>query len=204
MSSNRKEIAKKFTYSIYKLTLWIAAYIIISALINGYVFKLLAEHNLNVSSYSSYINIPLAILFGYLIVASLSDVIYWNLRFKYDHSAAAGARNAIKIIGIGAILSSIAGGVAGGTAGVALGGFLGLVVGYASQQVLGQAISGLFLLTIRPFKIGDKVNIVGEDGEVLDIGVMFILLKKSDNTLVYIPNNSVISQKIYKKEIASS
>jgi small-conductance mechanosensitive channel len=51
------------------------------------------------------------------------------------------------------MLAAIAGGVAGGAAGVALGGFIGLVVGFASQQVLGQAVAGLFLLIARPFKI---------------------------------------------------
>jgi len=46
--------------------------------------------------------------------------------------------------------------IAGGAAGVALGGFIGMVIGFASQQVLGQAISGLFILISRPFKISDQ------------------------------------------------
>jgi len=56
------------------------------------------------------------------------------------------------MVSIGAMVAAIAGG-----AGVALGGFLGMVVGFASQQVLGRAIAGPFLLMARPFKIGDGV-----------------------------------------------
>jgi len=47
---------------------------------------------------------------------------------------------------------------------VILGSFLGMVMGFASQQVLGRAIAGLFLLIARPFKVGDDVVIAGEDG----------------------------------------
>ncbi|MGC9105775.1 MAG: mechanosensitive ion channel domain-containing protein, partial [Thermoprotei archaeon] len=106
-------------------------------------------------------------------------------------------RNVIKIIGIGALFASIAGAVAGGAAGVALGGFLGMVIGFASQQVLGQAVSGLFLLLARPFKIGDHVNVTGEDGIVEDVSSLFTVIKKSDGTTVLIPNNSIIGNKIY-------
>ncbi|MEM3980376.1 MAG: mechanosensitive ion channel, partial [Ignisphaera sp.] len=79
------------------------------------------------------------------------------------------------------------------------GGFLGMVIGFASQQVLGQAISGLFLLIARPFKIGDAVIIAGEDGVVDDVTTMFTIVKKADGVTVLIPNSSIIGGKIYLK-----
>jgi len=102
-------------------------------------------------------------------------------------------------VGIGALAAAIAGGVAGGAAGVALGGFLGIVVGFASQQVLGQAIAGLFLLIARPFKIGDKVVIAGEDGVVEDVATLFTIVNKADGVKVLIPNSAIIGGKIYLK-----
>jgi len=103
--------------------------------------------------YEVYAQIPLALAFGYLIVSAVAKFFYWSTIDKYGHSTAATARNVVRIVGIGAMVAAIA----GGTAGVALGGFLGMVVGFASQQVLGRAIAGPFLLMARPFKIGDGV-----------------------------------------------
>jgi small conductance mechanosensitive channel len=96
----------------------------------------------------------------------------------------------VKIIGVGALVAAIAGGVAGGAAGVALGGFIGLVVGFASQQVLGQAIAGLFILITRPLKIGDKVVLGGDEGIVEDVSTLFTTIVKPDGVKVLIPNNS--------------
>jgi small conductance mechanosensitive channel len=106
------------------------------------------------------------------------------MRAKYDHATAAAIKNIVKIIGIGAMVAAIAGGAA---AGIALGGFIGMVIGFASQQVLGQAISGLFLLISRPFRIGNSVSLAGEDG----IATLFTIIIKTDGTKVLIPNNSI-------------
>jgi small-conductance mechanosensitive channel len=110
------------------------------------------------------------------------------MRAKYDHATAAAIKNIVKIIGIGAMVAAIAGGAA---AGIALGGFIGMVIGFASQQVLGQAISGLFLLISRPFRIGNSVSLAGEDGIVDDIATLFTIIIKTDGTKVLIPNNSI-------------
>ncbi|MCX8176495.1 MAG: mechanosensitive ion channel family protein, partial [Candidatus Bathyarchaeota archaeon] len=146
-----------------------------------------------------YAQILLALAFGYLIVSGVANIFYWSTRARYDHPTAAAIRNVIRIIGIGGLAAAIAGGVAGGAAGVALGGFLGMVVGFASQQVLGQAISGLFLLIARPFKIGDQVVVAGEDGVVDDVATLFTKVTKADGVKVLVPNSSIIGGKIYLK-----
>lgn len=89
--------------------------------------------------------------------------------------------------------------IAGGAAGVALGGFIGMVIGFASQQVLGQAISGLFILISRPFKISDQSLQLEKDGIVDDVTTLFTIVVKADGTKVLIPNNSIIGSKIYLK-----
>jgi len=79
----------------------------------------------------------------------------------------------VKILGVGGLFAAIAGGVAGGVAGVALGGFIGMVVGFATQQVLGQAIAGLFLLLARSFEIGDNVDMAGESDLIVKESELF-------------------------------
>ena len=216
MSSNQVDAKKEAGRALGKLILWIALYIIVAAIVNSFLPSVLnipapssrATNSTSVQyifsykadvlqPYGAYINIVLALVFGFMIVRSLANFIYWTMMVKYPHSTASAIKNITEIVGIGGLLASIAGGVAGGAAGVALGGFLGLVVGFASQQILGQAIAGLFLLITRPFKHGDYVNIVSEQGTVQEVSSLFTIVKKDDGTIVLIPNNSIIGNKIY-------
>ncbi|MCQ4343326.1 MAG: mechanosensitive ion channel [Sulfolobaceae archaeon] len=214
-----KEIRKKIGEATGKLILYIVLYVVIAAIINNLVFPILQNAVASLPSisyptspssstsasasapsimgYAPYVNILLSLLFGYFIVMAFANVVYWNLRLKYDHPTAASMRSVFRLIGIGALVAAIAGGVAGGAAGVALGGFIGLVIGFASQQVLGQAVAGLFILLARPFRIKDHVNVVGEEGIVEEVTTLFTYISKPDGTSVLVPNNSIIGNKIY-------
>lgn len=154
-----ENITRSITSSLVWLIVWIAAYMMVAAIVNGVLPQVLSPifnyRELVLKPYGAYINITLALIFGYMIVKSFANFIYWSMRMRYPHQTAAAIRSIMTILGIGALLAAIAGGVAGGAAGVALGGFLALVIGFASQQVLGQAVAGMFILLTRPFKIGD-------------------------------------------------
>jgi len=194
---SQENIPSKIRSAMVSLVLWIALYIVVSALIftalPSYIpgFKGLFE------PYSSYVGIGLALAFGYMIVRSVSNLVYWMLRLRHPHSTAAAVRSIFTILGIGALAAGIAGGAAGGAAGVALGGFIGMVVGFATQQVLGQAVAGLFVLLVRPVRIGDYVAVAGEQGVVEDITTLFTMIRKDDGTLALIPNNQLVGSKIY-------
>ncbi|MEM4554038.1 MAG: mechanosensitive ion channel [Ignisphaera sp.] len=195
-----KEIARNASIAIASTIMFIVLYVVVSALVKFVVSDLLLTRlNIDITGYEIYIQLLLALMFGYLIVNSVAWFFYWSTRPRYGHSTAVAVRNVVRIIGVGAMVAAIAGGVAGGVAGVALGGFLGMVIGFASQQVLGQAIAGLFVLISRPFRIGDEVIVAGEEGVVDDVSTMFTVVKKSDGTRVLIPNTTIISGKIYIK-----
>jgi small-conductance mechanosensitive channel len=196
---SKSEIAKKTSTTMVKIVFYIILYVIVAAIVQWLFTSFLLQYGINIADYIVYMQILLAIAFGYLIVSGIATFFYWSMRVKYDHATAAAIRNIVKIIGIGAMIAAIAGGVAGGAAGVALGGFIGMVIGFASQQVLGQAISGLFILISRPFKISDAVSLAGEDGIVEDVTTLFTIIIKADGTKVLIPNNSIIGNKIYLK-----
>jgi small conductance mechanosensitive channel len=199
-SGEKASVAKGSSGALAKVVAYAVLYVAVSAAVQYLVGELLPRYGVDIIDYAVYINILLALAFGYLIVSGIAGFIYWTLRVKYPHSTAAAVRNVVKIIGVGGLASAISGGVAGGAAGVALGGFLGMVVGFATQQVLGQAVSGLFVLIVRPFKIDDAVIIAGEEGVVEDVATLFTLVRKSDGTRVLIPNNAVIGGKIYVKQ----
>lgn len=193
--SPAREISRSFTRTV----IYVVLYVVAAAVVQYIFAELLPVFRVTIAEYSVYIQILLAVAFGYLIVTGIAGTLYWFMRVKYDHPTAAAVRNVVRIVGIGALAAAIAGGVAGGAAGVALGGFLGIVVGFASQQVLGQAIAGLFLLLARPFKIGDKVVIAGEDGVIEDVSTLYTVVVKADEVKVLIPNSAIIGGKIYLK-----
>ncbi|MEM2137282.1 MAG: mechanosensitive ion channel [Candidatus Methanomethylicia archaeon] len=192
-------MAKNFRYSLYKFISIIALYIFVSALIQYFVnYLLISILNIDITSYKIYIDISLGLSFGYMLVYYFSEMVYWSIRFKYDHSTAAALRSLFRLLGIGAMLTTLAGALSNPTAGVALGGFIGMIIGYASQQSLGQIMSGIFLLLSRPFKIGDKVEIAGIGGYVEDVTALFVIVSTDDGKLIYLPCNTVLGSRIIK------
>ncbi|PLC64757.1 small-conductance mechanosensitive channel-like protein [Vulcanisaeta sp. EB80] len=194
---SKKEIGRHYVNAITKLVIYIVVYVVVAAIVHYVISTLLPMFGIKVSPYEGYVNVLLALAFGYLIVSAFADVIYWSMRFRYDHPTARAMRNVFLLIGIGALVAGIAGAIGGGVAGVAVGGFLGIVIGFAVQQVLGQAVAGLFLLLAKPFRIHDHVNLLGEDGIVNDVAILFTEVIKGDGSKVLIPNNSIIGNKIY-------
>lgn len=150
-----------------------------------------------IKDFAVYVYIVVLLVLGWLIVSATAGMFYTMLKPRYGTSTATAIRSMIRILGLGALLAGIAGGVAGGVAGVALGGFIGLVIGFATQQVLGQAVAGMFLLLSRPFKINDIVDVAGEtEVRVKDISTLFTVVTRKDGLEVLIPSSAIIGQKI--------
>lgn len=76
------------------------------------------------------------------------------------------------------------------------GGITGIILGFASQNIIGNLISGLFLMLEKPIKIGDQVEISGTSGFVTDIRIISTLLRTYDGLLVRIPNQQVFTSNI--------
>ena len=78
-----------------------------------------------------------------------------------------------------------------GAAGVA-----SVAIGFASQTSMSNLISGIFILIEKPFMIGDTVRHGATVGEVSSMGLMSTMLKTADNTMVRIPNESLMKSEI--------
>ncbi|WP_321418737.1 mechanosensitive ion channel family protein [uncultured Methanomethylovorans sp.] len=75
-------------------------------------------------------------------------------------------------------------------------GFAGIVVGLAAQNTLGNIISGVSLAFFRPFRVGDRVNVMNEYGKVTDITLRHTIVRTWDNRRLIIPNSVIGSEAI--------
>lgn len=75
-------------------------------------------------------------------------------------------------------------------------GILTIALGFASQTSASNFISGLFLLAEDTLHVGDLVNFNGVQGEIISIGLFSIRVRQYDNTLVRVPNETLIKTPI--------
>jgi len=73
-------------------------------------------------------------------------------------------------------------------------GIAGFVVGFALKDTLGNLAFGFMLLIYKPFKVGDKVNIMKETGIVEEINIAACVIRTDDNVVITVPNSKVFSQ----------
>jgi small conductance mechanosensitive channel len=85
---------------------------------------------------------------------------------------------------------------------VAVLGAAGLAIALAFQGTLSNFSSGVMLLTFRPFKVGDLVEIGGTLGKVKEVAIFSCLLATPDNVEVRVPNSEVFG-KVIKNYTAS-
>lgn len=78
----------------------------------------------------------------------------------------------------------------------ALVGAAGLAIGLALQGTLSNVAAGIMLMLLRPFKVGQGVDIAGTGGTVTEIGLFTTRLVTWDGVIVYIPNGTVWGNKI--------
>jgi small-conductance mechanosensitive channel len=73
------------------------------------------------------------------------------------------------------------------------GGFASIIIGIASQSVVGNLISGIFLLVERPISIGDEVRIGETEGYVEDIRVLSTIIRTYSGVYTRMPNEKVFT-----------
>ncbi len=74
---------------------------------------------------------------------------------------------------------------------------LALAIGLAWQGVLGDFASGVMIISMRPFKVGDAVNVSdGTVGVIDEVGIIMTKMHTFDNLAVFMPNSEIWGQKI--------
>lgn len=75
-------------------------------------------------------------------------------------------------------------------------GILAIAVGFASQQALGNVISGIFIVMFKPYRINDRISLRTDlRGVVEDINLRHTVIRNFENQRIIIPN-SLISNEV--------
>jgi len=75
-------------------------------------------------------------------------------------------------------------------------GVIGIAVGFAAQTAVSSFISGFFLISEKPFQVGDAIRVDDINGEVLSVDVLSVKLRTFDNLYVRIPNETLFKSNL--------
>lgn len=75
-------------------------------------------------------------------------------------------------------------------------GAAGLAIGLALKDSLSNVASGVGLVTLRPFKVGDVVTIADMTGKVESVSIFQTVLRGADNQTITLPNSLITTAPI--------
>ncbi len=79
---------------------------------------------------------------------------------------------------------------------IAVLGTIGLAIGLALQGTLSNIASGIMLLVLRPFNVGDTVDIGSTSGVVDEVGLFVTEMHTFDNVAITMPNSMIWGNEI--------
>lgn len=77
-------------------------------------------------------------------------------------------------------------------------GILGLAVGFGTQTLVKDVVTGFFILFENQFNVGDKIKIAGVEGKVIAINLRTTVLKEKGGIFHIIPNSKISDIAKYK------
>ncbi|MGK2879085.1 MAG: mechanosensitive ion channel family protein [Solirubrobacterales bacterium] len=91
-----------------------------------------------------------------------------------------------------------------GTALLASSAVIGVAVGLASRAVLANAVSGMMLATVQPFRIGDVIEWQENRGRVEDITLTYTFVRLPSGHRLVIPNEAIATTPLENYTIAGA
>ena len=146
------------------------------------------------------------IVVGVLVIRALMAIVTKALeRSKLEkaaHSLIKSLANVVLYIILGLMVASSLGIDVSSI--VALASVLTLAISLSVQELLTNVLGGFTLMTTKPFHSGDYVEIAGQSGTVLEIGMTYTKLSTPDNKIVSIPNSAVTTAQIVNYTVSGT
>ena len=135
---------------------------------------------------------------GYLVIEIIANTAFrLVITAQQSDQTANSLRSLIRILG-GIVVAAIVLSFLSQNAAVAasIGTLSALVIGFASQNLLGNMIAGMYLSLTRPFKIDDVITVFGNSGKVRDIGLLNCELLMSNGDIMRAPSSSLLTSPV--------
>ncbi|MGK0386141.1 MAG: small conductance mechanosensitive channel [Patiriisocius sp.] len=142
--------------------------------------------------------ISISILFGTFIIAYITDRIFKKQIQRTSEDMSRDPTNykflrravvvLIYIVGIAIAIYSVPQLRVLAQSLLAGAGVLAIAIGFASQQALGNIISGIFIVIFKPFRINDLLRVGDKAGIVEDITLRHTVLRDFENRRIILPN----------------
>jgi small-conductance mechanosensitive channel len=85
---------------------------------------------------------------------------------------------------------------------ISIGTISGVIIGFATQNLIGNVVAGMMLAIVRPVVIGDQITVAGSSGRIKEIALIYTILDTGDNWY-YVPNLMMFSNAITRKKPTS-
>ena len=75
-------------------------------------------------------------------------------------------------------------------------GFLSVGIGFGLQNITSNFVAGLILLFERPIKVGDRIIVDEQEGDVIEIKMRSTTIRTLNNIAVIVPNSNFVSSTV--------
>ena len=134
---------------------------------------------------------------GRVLIRFAVRLVVRSLKYPFDQTVAGYIGTATSVLLNIALIVALLGffGVETTTFAALMAG-VGIAIGAAWSGLLSQLAAGVFLLILRPFRVGDFVSAAGIQGTVEEIGLFVTRVNTLDNVQTYISNSRVFADTI--------
>ncbi len=150
-------------------------------------------------SLGALLQLAVLVLLLFLVAGRLRKWLVGRLlsRTKLDASGrqAIGALFHYSVVFLGLLVILQTSGIDLTALSVAAGG-LGIGIGFGLQNIANNLVSGLIVLMERPVKIGDRIEVAGTEGQVVEIRARSTTVLTNDNIAIIIPNSRFITEEV--------
>ena len=134
---------------------------------------------------------------GRALIKCAVRLLVRSLKYPFEQTVAGYVGTATSVLLTIALIVAILGffGVETTTFAALMAG-VGVAIGAAWSGLLAHLAAGVFLLILRPFKLGDFISVAGLQGTVEEIGLFVTRINTLDNVQTYVSNSRVFSETI--------
>lgn len=151
------------------------------------------------SEYLLYFQVAEVAIIGFFAIQITANISY-RLSLVHSEQTAKSIKSVVRIAGAIIVIAFIVSYLsADPVIAASITTISGLVIGFASANIIGNAIAGIYLAISRPFRIGDRIKVFGELGRVYDIGLLYSRLVLDNGDHMLASNSSMITTTVVLK-----